>query len=257
MDAAMGIELLAYGVALAFGIVAARSWRRAGRPVLEGFGLTIDRRTGPDLADGLAIAAVAMVGILLVERGAGGIQVGPGTFDARSAAFIGLFLLGSGAIDEILMRGMLVSGVTLCLGGRRIVAVVLAAIPFGLTHVFFAGASAASVLSNGIGGVMYGLAFVLTGRIWLGLGLHVAWNFVQGPLLGFPVSGHVLGRGFLRIDDLGPAWLTGGVYGPEGGLVGIGFRFVVMGAILAGARRPSLTGARAGAPAPGRRTGPG
>ena len=79
---------------------------------------------------------------------------------------------------------------------------------------------------------MYGLAFVLTGRIWLGVGLHFAWNFVQGPLLGFILSGHLVPGAPLHIDDLGPVWLTGGNYGPEGGIVGVGFRFVVIAAVL-------------------------
>jgi membrane protease YdiL (CAAX protease family) len=79
---------------------------------------------------------------------------------------------------------------------------------------------------------MYGLAFVLTGRIWLGAALHFAWNFVQGPVLGFILSGHPVPGAPLHIDDLGPVWLTGGNYGPEGGIVGIGFRFVIIGTVL-------------------------
>jgi hypothetical protein len=83
---------------------------------------------------------------------------------------------------------------------------------------------------------MYGLAFILTGRIWLGLGLHFAWNFVQGPILGFILSGHPVDHALFHVDDLGPVWLTGGLYGPEGGIVGIGFRFAVIGAVLAWVR---------------------
>jgi membrane protease YdiL (CAAX protease family) len=131
---------------------------------------------------------------------------------------------------------MLISGLCLVLGGRRIAAVLIAAGLFGMTHMFFAGASPLSVLSNSLGGVAYALAFVLTGRIWLGFGLHFAWNFVQGPMLGFIVSGHALGRGLFRIDDFGPDWLTGGAYGPEGGIVGLAMRFAVIGAVVTAGR---------------------
>jgi hypothetical protein len=86
-------------------------------------------------------------------------------------------------------------------------------------------------MSNSLGGVMYGMAFLLTGRLWLPWGLHFAWNFVQGPLLGFPVSGLDSG-GLQTIVDHGPAWLTGGSYGPEGGLVCIAFRFLLMAMVL-------------------------
>ena len=156
-----------------------------------------------------------------------------------------MFLILQSIVDETIMRGMLISGLALLLGGQRIAAVLLAAILFGLTHAFFQGATPLSVVSNSLGGVMYGLAFVLTGRIWLGVGLHFAWNWVQGPILGFILSGHPVSGALFRIDDLGPVWLAGGDYGPEGGIVGIGFRFVVIGGVLAWTLRRSAMGRRA------------
>lgn len=134
--------------------------------------------------------------------------------------------------EELLMRGMLLSGLLRLLRGRAALAIGISALAFGLIHLSNPAASALSVLGNTLGGVVYGLAFVLTGRLWLPIGLHFAWNFVQGPILGFPVSGIAEG-GLLQVQDLGPAWLTGGGYGPEGGAVGIAFRFVVIAAVLA------------------------
>ena len=66
MTASTAINLAAYLIALAFGIFAAIRWRRQGQPVLAGFGLTVDRRTLPDIGAGLAITTVAMIGILVV-----------------------------------------------------------------------------------------------------------------------------------------------------------------------------------------------
>jgi len=177
-----------------------------------------------------------MLGILAVELAFGGIQIIGVPFKTGRALQGGLELIGQGAFDEFLMRGMLISGLALALGGRRVAAVLIASVLFGLAHMYFKGASPESVFSNTVGGVTYGLAFILTGRLWLGLGLHFAWNFAEGPLLGFPVSGYDFGAGFFHVMDLGPTWLTGGLYGPEGGVVGIGFRFVVIGALLAWVR---------------------
>jgi membrane protease YdiL (CAAX protease family) len=233
MTPAVAINLAVYFAALAFGAFAAVSWRRRKQSMLAGFGLAVDRRTFPDIGVGLATTTAAMVGILVVLMAAGGIRASSGAFAPANALGFGFFLILQGLIDETVMRGMLVSGLALLLGGRRIAAVLVAAILFGLTHAFFEGSSALSIVSNSLGGVIYGLAFVLTGRIWLGVGLHFAWNFVQGPILGFILSGHPVAGAFLRIDDLGPAWLTGGDYGPEGGVVGIAFRFVVIAAVLA------------------------
>jgi membrane protease YdiL (CAAX protease family) len=245
MSAALDINLITYLIAVAFGIYAILSWRRSGASILAGLGLSVDRRAARDFGAGLLITTAVMVGILIVELASGGIQVTAVPFNTGNALKGGVELIGQGAFDEFLMRGMLISGLSLALGGRRVAAVLIAAVLFGLAHMYFKGASPESVFSNTVGGVTYGLAFILTGRLWLGLGLHFAWNFAEGPLLGFPVSGFDFGAGFFHIADLGPAWLTGGLYGPEGGVVGISFRFVVIGALLAWVRtthRPKALG---------------
>jgi membrane protease YdiL (CAAX protease family) len=236
MDAGAIVQIVGYVVALAFGIAAIRAWRRRGQPVSAGLGIAIDRKPTANIGIGTLIAGTAMAAILVVERLAGGIATSLWAPDIGTDVGLGVFLAGNALIDEVLMRGMLISGLCLVLGGRRIAAVLIAAGLFGMTHMFFAGASPLSVLSNSLGGVAYGLAFVLTGRIWLGVGLHFAWNFVQGPVLGFIVSGHALGRGLFRIDDFGPDWLTGGAYGPEGGIVGLTMRFAVIGAVVMAGR---------------------
>jgi membrane protease YdiL (CAAX protease family) len=236
---AAAINLAAYLIALAFGLFATIRWRRQGQSVVTGFGLRADGSTAPDIGIGLVIATAAMIGILLVLLALGGVRVSGAPFGPTMVATFGLALVVQALIDETVMRGMLVSGLALLLNSRRIAAALVAAILFGLTHAFFEGASALSIVSNSLGGVMYGLAFVLTGRIWLGVGLHFAWNFVQGPILGFILSGHPVPGAPFHIDDLGPVWLTGGSYGPEGGIVGIGFRFFVIAAVLGRTSRQS------------------
>jgi membrane protease YdiL (CAAX protease family) len=236
MSAAADINLIIYLIAIAFGVYAVLSWRRAGTSVVAGLGLSVDGRAGRDFVVGVAIATAVMLGILAVELAAGGITATRIPFAAGAAAKGGLELIVQGGVDELLMRGMLISGLALVLGGRRLAAVLIASVLFGLAHMFFKGASSESVISNTIGGITYGLAFILTGRIWLGLGLHFAWNFAEGPLLGFPVSGYDFGAGLFHIADLGPVWMTGGQYGPEGGVIGIGFRFVVIALALAWVR---------------------
>ena len=236
MTAALDINLIAYLIAVAFGVFAILTWRRHGASALAELGLSVDGQAVRDFGAGLLITTAVMFGILVVELASGGIQAMGVPFNTGRALQGGVELIGQGALDEFLMRGMLISGLALALGGRRVAAVLIAAVLFGLAHMYFKGASPESVLSNTVGGVTYGLAFILTGRLWLGLGLHFAWNFAEGPLLGFPVSGYDFGAGFFHIVDLGPRWLTGGLYGPEGGVVGIGFRFVVIAALLAWVR---------------------
>jgi len=240
MNATVAVDLAVYLTAIGFGLFAMPRWRRHGVPVLAGLGLATDRRPAADIGTGVLIATGAMIGIFAVELALGAIQAGGSDFRPVAALLFGLVLVVQGFIDEVLMRGMLISGLSMLLGGRPVAAVLVGAVLFGSTHMFLAGASPLSVISNGLGGVMYGLAFVLTRRIWLGFGLHFAWNFVQGPILGFTLSGYPIEGGVFQIADLGPAWLTGGLYGPEGGVVGIAFRFVVIGAVVVWSRRAKV-----------------
>ena len=62
---------------------------------------------------------------------------------------------------------------------------------------------------------------------WPPLGLHFSWNFSQGPIWGFPVSGFDFG-GLIMQETPGSDLVIGGAYGPEAGLVGMFFRFVIM-----------------------------
>lgn len=230
MTLALATELTMLAASLGFGAYAIAHWRRSGRAVLDGLGLRFGRSDAADLLAGLVIAGVAMAGIFVTERAMGGIttattSVQPGLLPRAAVMALHAFK------EELLMRSLLLSGLLLALGNRRVPAVGLSALAFGLIHLSNPGASALSVLGNALGGVIYGTAFVLTGRIWLSLGLHFAWNFVQGPLLGLPVSGLASG-GMFAVTHQGPDVLTGGSYGPEGGLVGIGFRFVVIGGLL-------------------------
>ena len=71
-----------------------------------------------------------------------------------------------------------------------------------------------------LAGILFGMAYQLTGNLWLPIGIHFIWNFLSGPVLGLTVSGN--SQAYSRWHLLtvqGPAWLTGGAFGLEGGLV--------------------------------------
>ena len=65
-----------------------------------------------------------------------------------------------------------------------------------------------------------GSSYVLTGRLALPMGLHIAWNFFEGNVFGLPVSGvETVGATFVSIEQSGPLLLTGGAFGPEAGVL--------------------------------------
>ncbi|GAB3405989.1 CPBP family intramembrane metalloprotease [Massilia agilis] len=226
----MAVEIFMALTALALGIAAIVRARRAGEPVLDLLGLRWGPTAGRDLLAGMAITGLAMGGVFVAELGLGAITTAPATAGS-SLLVLAPVKLAFTLKEEIMMRSLLLTGLLMVLRGRAALAVGLSALAFGCIHLTNPGASLLSVLGNTLGGVIYGGAFVLARNLWLPIGLHFAWNFVQGPLLGFPVSGMDAG-GLQQVHDLGPAWLTGGSYGPEAGLVGIVARFVVMALLL-------------------------
>jgi membrane protease YdiL (CAAX protease family) len=74
-------------------------------------------------------------------------------------------------------------------------------------------------INTAIAGVWLAIAYLKTRNLWFPLGLHWAWNWTMAAVLGLPVSGitSLTPNPLLRASDFGPAWITGGTYGIEGG----------------------------------------
>lgn len=235
MNVSALVSLATIAGSLAIGRFAVNHLRRQGRPVWAGLGLKTGKGALAEFAAGLGIAAAVMLGVFAVESGLGGLRITAEPLFLTPTIIFALILPPLAFLEEFLNRVLLLTGLVYLLKGRSSLAIVVSAIIFGLAHAANPGASVLSVIGNALGGAIYGIAFVRTGRVWLPLGLHVAWNVVQGPVLGFPVSGHTMG-GLQHVADLGPAWLTGGEYGPEAGLVGVAARIVIIATLVGWSR---------------------
>jgi membrane protease YdiL (CAAX protease family) len=226
-----------YLVASMCGVAAVQRWRHARISPWEGMGLRLDRRVWADVGGGVAISALLMGGIFCVEWALGMLRV-HGVQPPNLCWMVRLPVLAFLAfVEEAVYRSLMLKGLLVLLRKRWLALIVMAAV-FGLAHAGNPNASALSVLGNVVDGLIYGVAFLGSGRIWLPWGLHFAWNFFQGPVLGFPVSGLDMG-GWVQQTPVGNALLTGGSYGPEAGLIAMAFRVVAI-ALLAGwlSRRP-------------------
>jgi membrane protease YdiL (CAAX protease family) len=218
-------------ISIILAIIAAVHWGRNGQSIRKGFGYTFHGWTLGDLGAGLLITFIAMLGIFLVELLLGGIRVAGVPFDLTTLADNLPLLIFGAVFEEVVFRSLLLSGLVVVLGHRKWLAILISAAVFGLVHLGNPGANYVTAFGNALGGVIYGLAFLGGKNIWLPLGLHFSWNFSQGPLLGFPVSGEDFG-GLIAQEHIGPTLLTGGAYGPEGGLVGMTFRFIIMAMVI-------------------------
>lgn len=131
-----------------------------------------------------------------------------------------LVLLGwvvQGAAEEVIHRGWLLP--VLAAKHKMWVGVLLSSLVFAVLHSLNPNLSPIAVLNLFLFGLFAAFYTLYEGGIWGVFSIHSAWNWLQGNVFGFEVSGTVpAGGSLLRLQEAGPDWLTGGRFGPEGGL---------------------------------------
>ncbi|AUX09968.1 CAAX amino terminal protease family [Halalkaliarchaeum desulfuricum] len=204
--------------------------RYVDRRFLTDYGLRVDREWWLDFGFGLGLGAVLQSGIALVGLLAGwytveALFVADGSF-LVGLALAGVLFLSVGIVEELLARGWLLTNLAEGLGrfGTRTavgLAVFVSSSLFGIAHLANPGASAVSAVVISLAGVFLALGYVLTGELGIPIGVHVTWNFFQGPVFGLGVSGIQLPVALVALEPAGPGWATGGGFGPEAGLLGL------------------------------------
>lgn len=187
-------------------------------------------------ARGFGLGGLLFVAALGVSALGGGLAYEPGPAARQGWAALGgvlAALLGwlvQGAAEEILTRGWLMG----VIGARYRpgLGVLLSALVFTALHGFNNALSPLPVLNLFLFGLLAALYALWEGSLWGIAALHSAWNWAQGNVFGLEVSGSQAGGGVLfNLQATGADWLTGGAFGPEGGLavtvvLGIGLAFL-------------------------------
>lgn len=186
----------------------------------------LTRKAGKNLLLGIAIGFaffVVVTGLLYVT----------GCYSARYAAphwsymIVNLcFFFLVACSEEVIFRGIIFRqlddrfGMWWALG--------ISALIFGLVHIFNANASLWSSVAIAIeAGVLLGAAYKYSNSLGLPIGIHWAWNFTQGNVFGFAVSGEDAGESILIANTAGPDIITGGPFGPEASIIAL-----ILGTIL-------------------------
>ena len=136
-----------------------------------------------------------------------------------------LFILGlfpfwllQGGTEEVATRGWLLTRIAA--KTNLPLAIAISSSLFGILHMGNAGVTFLSILNIILDGVLAGLLFIYTDSIWLVVAQHGTWNYVQGNLLGFQVSGTSADASIFSFTmGDGPDWLTGGAFGAEGSII--------------------------------------
>lgn len=188
-----------------------------------------------DFAFGLGLGALLMGLIFLIGWLTGSLRV-TGFFvvsRADGGVLLGLlqawiFFVFIGIYEELLSRGYHLVNMAEGFNGKGIgdrsaliLAWLVSSLLFGFLHLGNPNATWLSVVNVSIAGILLGLGMVLTGSLAIPIGLHITWNFFQGNVFGFAVSGIETGVTVIAIEAAGNAWLMGGEFGPESGLVSL------------------------------------
>ena len=136
-----------------------------------------------------------------------------------------LFILGlfpfwllQGGTEEVATRGWLLTRIAA--RANLPLAIAISSSLFGILHLGNSGVTFLSVLNIVLDGVLAGLLLIYTDSIWLVVAQHGTWNYVQGNLLGFQVSGTGADASIFSFTmGSGPDWLTGGAFGAEGSII--------------------------------------
>jgi membrane protease YdiL (CAAX protease family) len=227
----VGLFASASGIVLSIVLVGRFIDKRA----FSEFGLQTTEGWKQELWVGTLTGIVAMSGIWLFQWVFGYIRMDGFGWDRPSDQFWLMPIIGNmllmmlvGFYEEYWTRGyqmkVLAEGMHFGPISPRFavaIAMVLTSILFGVLHAGNPNASMLSTVNISLAGIMLAMPYVLTGRLWVSIGLHFSWNFFQGAIFGFPVSGKTFRTAVVQTVQDGPDWFTGGAFGPEAGAIGL------------------------------------
>jgi len=221
----LGGSLLAFSAAIQLTSTLAATWlmlRFFDRRPLLSVGLSPGRKAMRHLGYGFGIGFVMVEAVIVVEVATNMVviehAVAGNVLEAGSLAGVFGLLLVAAASEEVLFRGYPFQRLVEGAGGAG--AITITSVLFGVLHSGNPDATALSVMNTVLAGILFSVAYLKTRALWLPIGAHFAWNWTLA-VSGFPVSGlEIVEMPWRAVSASEKAWLHGGSYGPEGGLVG-------------------------------------
>ena len=229
-----GFQFIVSGAAL-FGVFWFSYRFNDNRSDLKEAGLKVSPQWWKDFGIGTATGFVGIALVFVTEWVMGDLEITGFAWDRVSSTFwlipfLAYFvqMLSVGFYEEVISRAYLIpnlkEGFTfskLSPTNATWVAILFSSALFGLGHAGNPNVSVFAVVNIVFAGIMLALPYVLTGQLSYSVGLHFSWNFFQGGVFGFRVSGTEPVRPLIGIHQEGnPLW-TGGSFGPEGGIIGL------------------------------------
>lgn len=217
------------------------------RRFFKEFGFYLNKRWWIDFCFGLGLGVLLMLIIFIVQYYMGWIEITDVFFILNPQdlfilpILVFFFVFIWVAIsEEIVTRGYLLINLAEGLNfkaigpkGAIIIGWILSSAIFGFAHMDHPNATWISTINIITGGMFLGIGYVMTGQLAIPIGVHLTWNFFQSNIFGFPVSGFTIPSdvvAIIKVDQVGPELWTGGAFGPEAGLLGLGA--IILGSVL-------------------------
>jgi uncharacterized protein len=170
----------------------------------------------PDALIGFSLGIALLGAATLLLFATGNITWSEARFNAGDLAK-GFFLMALIALtEEMVFRAYILSNLMESL--NKWAALGASAVIFAMAHCGNPGISSVGIANLVLAGLLLGINYIYTRNIWFAVLFHFSWNFVQGPVLGYPVSGLPL-QSILQPELKGPWWLTGSTFGIEGSFI--------------------------------------
>ncbi len=173
----------------------------------------------PGFGKGLLVAGLMGIGAVVAGIAAHSSWTGDGgsvgSYLVR-VPMLSLVLLPAALFEEVAFRGLLVVGLVRGLG--RPLGVGVAAMLFAAAHRNNPDVTPLALGNIALAGIFLGATFLARGGLWTATGAHLGWNLTLAGL-GAPVSGLPFEIPWIDFNPGALAWLTGGLFGPEGGLL--------------------------------------
>lgn len=217
----LGVGQIVEIITITISVLVAR--RLLDRRSFSSLGVQVGGRSWLDLATGVGITFLMMGAIFLAEWAAGWLRPESVAWQVETAGSVGINLALWFAVfvvvawnEELMSRGYHLQ--TIASGMGTFWGLFISSAIFGVLHLGNPNATWLSAAGILFAGLMLGYAYVRTRQLWLPIGLHLGWNFFEGVVFGFPVSGLTTYQ-LTQTQINGPTLWTGGAFGPEAGLI--------------------------------------
>ncbi len=186
------------------------------RTSISELGLSIKNRR-KDILTGLLWAVVLYAIGFTVSLLSGSVSIFGIKFDGGVLILTFMLFLCASIVEEVMIRGYIQS--RLMTKMNKFLALVVASVIFSILHIPNPNIGLFPLINLFLAGVMLGAAFLYTHNLWFPISLHLAWNWIQGPVLGYEVSGTKMFPTLLTLELPEENLINGGAFGFEGSII--------------------------------------